>query len=421
MIKRSFFALSRPRLTYDLLEPDPLEPQTIPVPDLITLFLTESIDSKRPALIKKGDPVEKGQKLVLYEDSTAYAVSPVAGTIKMIDSYSDDFGAIATCIIIAHDPVRTSQAQSMEMSEDISFAAAHLLKLPGAPPFDILADENVNITTIVITGADTDLLTTTSQYVTTSHIRDLEQGAKILKQITNVSRICITLPESLNGNAPTASLQVLQTGTVYPDTLPAMIMKDHLDQILPAGKTPEEMGVCFIRAEAVVSLARAFAAKAYIFEKHVTLVDKNASRHRIKAVIGTPLSNIFSQLDIQVNDQDRIIIGGPMRGYATFTVHHPVTPDMDTVVVQDQRIIPKISDTPCVNCGKCVQICPADIQVNLLVRFLETNQYEEATDKYDLDACIECGLCTYVCTSQIALGQYIRLGKHELRKLRADV
>ncbi|MCA1793369.1 MAG: 4Fe-4S dicluster domain-containing protein, partial [Desulfobacteraceae bacterium] len=207
----------------------------------------------------------------------------------------------------------------------------------------------------------------------------------------------------------------------YPETLPAMIMKNHLEKILPAGKTPEEMGICFIRAEAVVSLARAFETKAPVFEKHVTLIDKNANRHRIKTVIGTPLSNIFSQLEIQVNDQDRIIIGGPMRGFATFTIHHPVTPDMDTVVVQDRGIIPKISDTPCVNCGKCVQICPAAIQVNLLVRFLETNQYEEATDKYDLDACIECGLCTYVCTSQIALGQYIRLGKQELYKLRADV
>jgi Na+-translocating ferredoxin:NAD+ oxidoreductase subunit C len=421
MMKRSFFALSKPRLTYDLLEPDPEVPQIIPLPDLMTLLLTEAIDSTRPALIKKGDSVKKGQKLALYEDSTAYVISPVAGTIKSIHTYPDDFARIATSITIANDPKKISEIEPLELPEDISSAVLQLQKLPGAPPFDILADKNFQIRTIVITGADTDLLTTTSQYVSTTHARDLEQGASILKRLTGTARICLTLPEGLTGHTRFKSLKVLKTGSVYPDTLPAMIMKDHLDMVLPAGKTPEDMGICFIRAEAVVSLARTYEKKELVFEKHLTLVDKAGIRHRIKAVIGTPLRHIFSQLNIQINDQDRVIIGGPMRGSVTFTTHHPVTPDTDTVVIQDREILPKISDTPCVNCGKCIQICPASIQVNLLARFLEVDQYEEAADKYDLDACIECGLCTFVCTSQIALGQYIRLGKHELRKLRADV
>ncbi|MCA1793353.1 MAG: 4Fe-4S binding protein, partial [Desulfobacteraceae bacterium] len=206
----------------------------------------------------------------------------------------------------------------------------------------------------------------------------------------------------------------------YPETLPAMIMKNHLEKILPAGKTPEEMGICFIRAEAVVSLARAFEKKTAVFEKGLTLVDKNGVGHRITAVIGTPLNHIFRQLDIQINDLDRIVIGGPMQGFATFTPHHPVTPDMDTVMIQARENIPPLLDSACINCGKCIEICPADIQVNLLIRFLETNQYEAAADQCDLESCIDCGLCAYVCTSQIPLSQYIRLGKLELRKLRID-
>ncbi|MFN2358534.1 MAG: 4Fe-4S dicluster domain-containing protein [Desulfotignum sp.] len=421
MMKRSFFTLSRPRLTYELLEPNPEDPITIDLPLLFTLLLQEPVNGTRQALIQKGNAVTKGQRLRLYEDSTEYVLSPVAGTIKSVDHFSDDVTGMRTCITIEKNTGPASDSTSQDFKEDLTFAADHLQTLPGAPPFDILADENLSIRTIVIMGADTDLLTTTAQYMSTVHADTLKKGIQILKQITNTSKIYMTRPGALNNHAQFDTLQVLTTHPEYPETLPAMIMKNHLEKILPAGKTPEEMGICFIRAEAVVSLARAFETKAPVFEKHVTLIDKNANRHRIKTVIGTPLSNIFSQLEIQVNDQDRIIIGGPMRGFATFTIHHPVTPDMDTVVVQDRGIIPKISDTPCVNCGKCVQICPAAIQVNLLVRFLETNQYEEATDKYDLDACIECGLCTYVCTSQIALGQYIRLGKQELYKLRADV
>jgi len=110
-----------------------------------------------------------------------------------------------------------------------------------------------------------------------------------------------------------------------------------------------------------------------------------------------------------------------MMGFSTYTHLHPVQPDMDTVMIQDRDIIPEVSDYPCVNCGKCLRICPANVPVNLLVRYLEADLYEEAADKYDLFSCIECGLCAYVCTAKIPLFQYIRLGKHELLKLRAEV
>lgn len=109
-----------------------------------------------------------------------------------------------------------------------------------------------------------------------------------------------------------------------------------------------------------------------------------------------------------------------MQGFSTFTPHHPVTPDMDTILVQGRNQITPLSDDACVNCGKCIQVCPAAIPVNLLIRFLQSGQYEAAADNCDLESCIDCGLCSYVCTSRIAMPQYIRLGKHELKKLRIE-
>ena len=62
-------------------------------------------------------------------------------------------------------------------------------------------------------------------------------------------------------------------------------------------------------------------------------------------------------------------------------------------------------------------MCPARIQVNLLVRFLEAGLYEEAARSYDLASCLECGLCSYVCVSKIPIFQYIRLAKYELERM----
>jgi H+/Na+-translocating ferredoxin:NAD+ oxidoreductase subunit C len=424
MIKRSFFTLTKPRLNYDLVEPDPKEPKAIPIPSNLILLLNEPIDSTRQALIKKGNTVKKGEKLKLYNESTEYTISPVTGKISTVEIYSDDLGNISTRLVINNDDQnQTTQEDSVsfDLKEDIASADEYLRTLPGAPPLKILAHDDFKINTIVITCADKDLLSTTSQYVTLKFWDELKQGTQVLKKITNVLKICAAIPVNLNTPNNFDTIQVFKTAMAYPSNLPAMVLKDHLNMVLPAGKTPEDMGVCFITAEAVVSLANAYKTKSVGFEKNLTIIGKQGTPYRVKATIGTPLRKIFNAFSIQINDQDRIVIGGPMRGFATYTHNHPVQPDMDTVMIQDRDIIPEVSDYPCVNCGKCLRICPANVPVNILVRYLEADLYEEAADKYDLESCIECGLCAYVCTAKIPLFQYIRLGKHELLKLSADV
>jgi len=422
MIKRSFFALSKPRLTYDLLDTSLPSAEELAIPGTLTLLLPEKIDRAKKALIGPGDAVKKGQKLKLYDDSAPYVLSPAAGTIKGFDSYADDFGNTATYITIKPDSSAKDDDQwaQIDLEQTLEFAADYLGHIPGALPVSTLTNPNYDIRTIVVTGADTDILCDTCQFVCTAYAGLMVAGAKILKAMTRADRICITVPENLSAQVDLDGFNVLRTSDTYPSNLPAMIMKDHFGKALSPGTLPEEEGVCFIRPEALVSLARTYETGHPVFDKIITLIDKGGQRHRVKATIGTPISKILSCFNVQINERDRVIIGGPMRGFATYTVHHPVVPDMDTLMVQDSDVIPEISDNACVNCGECVRVCPANIPVNLLVRYLEANLYEEAADRFDLESCIECGLCGYVCRARIPLYQYIRLGKHELLTLREN-
>jgi len=122
---------------------------------------------------------------------------------------------------------------------------------------------------------------------------------------------------------------------------------------------------------------------------------------------------------VEAQHGDNVVFGGPMTGRPAFSEDAPILHNTDAIMVQDKSRLVKSSDTHCINCGECVRACPAKIPVNMLIRFLENNLWEEAVNHYDLLSCVECGLCSYVCTARIPIFQYIMLGKHEFARIKS--
>ena len=423
MIKRSFIGLTAPRLKCDLVEPGPREPEMIPMPPRLILMLDEALDSTKETRIKKGDTAKKGERLFLYKESTRYVTAPTSGTITSIAPFTGDFGKNATYLVLEKDGKDESVEGISEFADvpDIASADGALKTLPGAPPLELLAAPNSNIKKIVISGMDSDLMSTTRQYLASKCMDDVKDGIELLKNMTGITDVFMAIPEKMSQLSAFQGMNTIRLTEDYIGTLPQMIMKNHLGIAPVAGSTCEEQGVCFMSIEAVLSLARAYKDKAPVFDKVITVIGKDGGVKRVRAVIGTPIHRILSQLGLETQEMDRIIIGGPLKGFSAYTLYHPVQPDMDTIIIQDYEQLPGVSDYPCINCGKCVRICPAGVPVNLLVRYLEANLYQEAVDSFDLDSCIDCGLCSYVCTARIPIFQYIKLGKHEQLMLEAEM
>jgi len=420
MLKKSFLGLTNPRIEYELLPVKVPEPERVAPSKSVTLFHPKNGDQSAAPALQSGDRVKTGQKIALFADEPAYVTASVTGTISSISPYTGDFGKTYSAITIAVDENEELDDSFDSQTPDLETAIAHLSFIPGNPAYAALAEPEKPIHTIVVAGVDDDLLIGTNQYFVSSALGDIKKGIGILNDMAGVDRIVlVTAGESMQGYGHIGA-EVKGVGTGYPAALPQLIMKDVLGEVVPAGRNCEDMGVCFLSAEAVASIGKAYADGQVPVSKILTLVTKDGTQRLIKTTIGTPIRDILDKFNVTINEKDRIIFGGPMRGSAVYSLDHPVLPDTNGIVVVDRSDAAYASDYPCINCGDCVRACPAQIQVHMLVRFLEAGQFEEAADNYDLLSCIECGICSFVCVSRIPIFQYIKLAKYELDRARAS-
>jgi electron transport complex protein RnfC len=414
MIKRSFFGVAKPVLKYNLV---PEAVKDLPVPKQVVLLLKATANGTVNEL-KVGDAVKTGQVLSTSKDSEDYVVSSVTGTISAMAPHLGTFEQKYTAITVdAND--QDDWDDGFKKDPSLDTALKFLEYAPGAPSFQAFNDPNQTIKTILITGMDQDLLLTVNQHVMRNEADNIKKGIKALKTMTGADRIIIAVPEGLvqQGNATGAEVKTMSD--IFPSSLPRMIMKDAVGQVVPAGDSLEDAGVVFMKAETVAALGAAMETGQLPVTKLVTVVGKDGSGANVRVRIGTPIGEVLKACNISLNDRDRLILGGPMRGVATYSVGLPVEPDTDGIVVQAQDFSALLTDMPCVNCGECVRICPVNMPVNMLIRFLEAGFHEEAREMYDLDSCVECGLCSYVCETRIPIFHYIKMAKHELQIMEA--
>jgi electron transport complex protein RnfC len=418
MIKRSFFGITAPRLSYEVLEEAPGEPMAVMPAKRITLLIDDPLKKAGSLLVKPGDTVLAGQRLQLFEnDPKHFAIVPLAGKVFSVEPFIGMMEKQMTAVLIDVDKsgeqARDTSFSEMLKSAGIAQGAEFFKGLPGGPDFTVFSDSGKNIKTIAILGTESDLLGVTSQHVIGTNIASVKSGIDVIRKITGNHHILLFVHEQMSQVAGASGAGIKIVDMQYPSG-----SKEMIHTVLKS-EPGREGDIAFFTAEAVASLGEAVQSNELPLEKLVTVVKKDGSRQVVKAPLGTHISDILEAVRQGVEAMDKVIIGGPMTGNAAYSLDQPIVQDTDILMVQDSSDITEIADTPCTNCGACVRVCPVNVPVNILVRYLDAGQYEPASEEADLFSCIECGLCTYVCESRIPILQFIALAKQAVQRLKA--
>jgi electron transport complex protein RnfC len=213
-------------------------------------------------------------------------------------------------------------------------------------------------------------------------------------------------------------IDVVKVTTIYPEGGEKQLIKVLTGLEIPSGGRPTDLGLLCQNVATATAVARAVTEGKPVIERIVTVTGNGIRKPRnLLAPIGTPISDLVDQCGGYAPGAARLILGGPMMGYALSSDSNPVIKAANCILVlSEEDIRPPQPEMPCIRCGECARVCPSVLLPQQLNWSIRSSLWDE-TAELGLADCIECGCCDFVCPSHIPLVDWFRFGKSELQML----
>jgi len=179
---------------------------------------------------------------------------------------------------------------------------------------------------------------------------------------------------------------------------------------IPSGDAFRSHGVASLSVEQLLALTAALDGRPFV-SKTVSVASRRLEQPvTVRVPLGTPVGWILSRLGLELPEGGRVILGGPMRGYAHFSAETPISKFENGILLLERDELPSEVNLTCINCGLCTRACPVNLQVHLLGRYVEFGALPD-TVRFRPGACLECGLCGFVCPAHRPLVQLVKMAK----------
>ncbi len=408
-----------------------------PLPDRLIVPLRQSAGAAAHPLVGAGDRVLKGQRIAAADGSFSSAVhAPTSGRVRAIEPHPlpHPSGLAAPCALIEPDGEerwidRTAfdwRAASADAVRD-ALRDAGIVGLGGAAfpsHVKLRPGDAGRIETLLLNGAECEPWITADDRLMRERAADVLRGALIMRHVVGAARILVGIED----NKPqaiaalrAAALQVGEAGlaivpipTLYPAGGEKQLIRVLTGIEIPYGKLGAQFGVQCFNVGTAHAVYRAIEHGEPLLSRVVTLTGNVERPGNFEVMIGTPIAALLLLAGPRA-DTDRVLMGGPMMGFALPSLEVPVVKATNCVIAASPRLFPPPPpEMPCIRCGACARVCPAELQPMELYWFARAKNFGKAQEYHVFD-CIECGACSFVCPSGIPLVDYYRFAKSSMR------
>ena len=411
----------------ELSKDHPIE-KYLPKGDLV-YPLSQHIGAPSVPCVKKGDTVLAGQKIA---DAGGFVSVPlhasVSGTVKGIEKRLNATGSMVDCIVIENDQqyqetefqeARLEDLTKEEILNRIKESGVVGMGGAGFPTHVKLAPKDPSkIEYILVNGAECE------PYITSDYRRMIEEPEKVVKGL----QVILTLFDSAKGyiciedNKPDCiakmkelvkdidRIEVKEMMTKYPQGGERTLIYAATGREINSTMLPADVGCVVDNVETVISVYKAVILGRPVNSRVVTVTGDGIKEPKNLLVLaGTDMSELVDTAGGLKAKIAKAISGGPMMGFALYDLHVPCTKTTSAFLFLEHDAVSEAQEiqTACINCGRCVSVCPGHVLPARLAKLAERGDMAgfEALDGME---CCECGCCSYICPAKRPLTQSIK-------------
>ena len=416
----------------DLAKDQPI--RRIKPKEILVYPLSQHIGAPASPIVAVGDTVLRGQKIA---EAGGFVSAPVfasvSGTVKAIEPRHVATGDLVNSIIIENDgEMKETDFQGVEdvaglskeqIIEKVKEAGVVGMGGAGFPTHVKLSPKEPDKIEFIIANC-----AECEPYLTADYRRMLENPEELIGGMKIVLRLfdhakgilgvednkpdCIQKLKELTKDEERIEVRPLKTK--YPQGGERQLIYATTGRAINSKMLPADAGCIVDNVETLVAINRAVKEGKPVMDRIFTVTgDAVANPGNFEYCIGMSYAEILEEAGGFKEDPEKMISGGPMMGFAIFSLEIPTTKTSSSLLCFKKDDVSASEVTACINCGRCVSVCPEQIVPSRLAKMSQFHD-SESFEKWNGMECIECGSCSYICPAKRPLAQYIKTMKKQI-------